>query len=133
MQQFSAEQIIDFLKPYKVTVAASCASFISVGTGYPFDSIKTRMQANNYKNITTCANDVLKLEGFFGFYRGIGPLLISVIFLRSAAFNIFNKYKTMISDFNMNINMPEGFISNILSSNIGQSVLAGGLTGSLQV
>ncbi|KAK2461421.1 hypothetical protein APHAL10511_005884 [Amanita phalloides] len=53
---------------------------------YPIDLVKTRMQNQRstlvgqllYKNSIDCAKKILRNEGFFGFYRGLGPQLVGV-------------------------------------------------------
>ncbi|KAG2022896.1 carnitine/acyl carnitine carrier [Coprinopsis cinerea AmutBmut pab1-1] len=53
---------------------------------YPIDMVKTRMQNQRstvvgqmlYKNSIDCAKKILRNEGFFGFYRGLGPQLVGV-------------------------------------------------------
>jgi Mitochondrial carrier protein len=119
----------EFVRQHRITLAASCASFCSVATGYPFDSIKTRMQANNYPSIGTCLRETYKVEGLMGFYRGIGPLLFSVTILRSAAFNIYTGTKSLISEASVNGSIPNGILLPFQSTT-GQSILAGSLTGS---
>ena len=55
------------------------------------------MQAFKYPSIGGCIQTTFQQEGLKGFYRGCGPVLGSVIFLRSAAFNIYTKIKSRLS------------------------------------
>jgi len=38
--------------------------------GYPFDLVKTRMQAGKYSNALDCLKTTIRTEGVFGIYRG---------------------------------------------------------------
>lgn len=61
------------LQPYKQTACAYVSSLIALGTGYPLDSIKTRLQTYKYKSVWQCIVDTKKNEGVAGFYRGEYP------------------------------------------------------------
>ncbi|OMJ16139.1 putative mitochondrial carrier [Smittium culicis] len=54
-------------------MSATSAAVSGVVTGYPFDSIKTRMQAYHYSSIIRCTKITLREEGFFGLYRAPAP------------------------------------------------------------
>lgn len=58
--------------------------------GHPFDTVKTRLQANIYSNTLSCIKYTYKYEGISGFYRGISVPLLSHIIKRSYQFPMFN-------------------------------------------
>lgn len=65
--------------------AGFCAGVAEVIVGYPFDTLKTRLQTSGQLDKSTCsdlfsawkcAKTTFKLEGLAGFYRGFLPLLL---------------------------------------------------------
>ncbi|OMJ21254.1 putative mitochondrial carrier [Smittium culicis] len=60
-------------------MSATSAAVSGVVTGYPFDSIKTRMQAYHYSSIIRCTKITLREEGFFGLYRDPAPKNLNYI------------------------------------------------------
>ncbi|KAI8892388.1 mitochondrial carrier domain-containing protein [Globomyces pollinis-pini] len=81
------------------------------------------MQAYKYASSKACIDHTLKTEGFFGFYRGVGPVLLTVSVLRSISLSIY-------------ITGKKSFVNSIDTDNISpfQKILiassfAGGLTG----
>ncbi|KAI9481157.1 MAG: hypothetical protein EXX96DRAFT_447319, partial [Benjaminiella poitrasii] len=54
----------------RTIIAASAAAIVGVVSGYPFDSIKTRLQTQNYDSISSCIKRTYKDEGIRGFFRG---------------------------------------------------------------
>ncbi|KAI8907353.1 mitochondrial carrier domain-containing protein [Gorgonomyces haynaldii] len=103
-----------WIKEKKITISASLSALAGVSAGYPFDSIKTRMQAHNYNTLLDCFRDVIKKEGPIGFYRGVLPVLTTAITLRSVSFNIYTTAKEKLK---------YGLIPNAL--------VAGGITGTI--
>ncbi|OLY80167.1 Calcium-binding mitochondrial carrier protein Aralar1, partial [Smittium mucronatum] len=79
----SARNIL--LQFYNFAVGA-VAGGIGATAVYPIDLVKTRLQNQRtsvvgqalYKNGWDCFQKVIKNEGFFGLYRGLGPQLIGV-------------------------------------------------------
>lgn len=82
------------LKPYKSTILAYGTSFISTTIGFPFDTVKTRMQT--YKSFTSyfdCIAKTYRAEGVRGFYRGILAPMVLTSFVRSLSVSIFTTSK----------------------------------------
>lgn len=82
------------LLPYRSTILAYGTSFLSTTIGFPFDTVKTRLQT--YKNFTSnmdCIVKTFKAEGIRGFYRGIMAPLVSTSFVRSISVSIFTTTK----------------------------------------
>ncbi|KAJ3157483.1 hypothetical protein HDU86_003375 [Geranomyces michiganensis] len=86
----------NFAQTHAVTIAATSAAVTSVICGYPFDSIKTRMQAYRYESSMHCIRSTFYAEGLAGFYRGVLPIAASISVLRSISFSLYNGGKTEI-------------------------------------
>jgi hypothetical protein len=83
----------DFLIQNAVPLSATLASSTSVLAGYPFDSLKTRMQVFEYASTLDCIQKTYKSEGLGGFYRGVLPVLASVSVFRSISFSLYHSAK----------------------------------------
>ncbi|ORX55338.1 mitochondrial carrier [Piromyces finnis] len=81
---------------HQTSISAAAASVIGTVVGYPFDSIKTRMQTYNYGKMRNCIKLTYKSEGLRGFYRGVGPPLITISIVKSISYSIYNRSKNMI-------------------------------------
>jgi solute carrier family 25 (mitochondrial carnitine/acylcarnitine transporter), member 20/29 len=110
-----------FIKQNGVTIAATSSAVSSILLGYPFDSIKTRMQALNYSSTTACIRTTLRTEGFAGFYRGVLPLLVTSTGLRALSWNVYTRIRDEIKRF-----YTPGYTQTVSSS-----LLAGCSTGIL--
>ncbi|KAI9008891.1 mitochondrial carrier domain-containing protein, partial [Phycomyces nitens] len=77
----------------RTIIAASSAAVVGVLAGYPFDSVKTRMQTQPYDSISACVRQTYKEEGVRGFFRGIVPPLITVSIIKSVSFSVYEKTK----------------------------------------
>jgi len=60
----------------------------------PFDTIKSRMQADNhenprYKNMLHCGKEVLRKDGIVGLYRGFWSCLARAVPVNVAVFVIY--------------------------------------------
>ncbi|SGZ58454.1 CIC11C00000005327 [Sungouiella intermedia] len=87
------------LLPYRSTVLAYGTSLVATTIGFPFDTVKTRIQT--YKKFTSyldCIVKTYKAEGIRGFYRGITAPLISTAFVRSLSVSIFTGVKPYCYD-----------------------------------
>ncbi|KAI8099849.1 mitochondrial carrier domain-containing protein [Halteromyces radiatus] len=82
------------LQANRTVVAASCAATSSVLSGFPFDSVKTRMQTHSYDSIMACVKTTYKEEGARGFFRGILPPLVTVSMIKSVSFTVYESSKT---------------------------------------
>ncbi|KAJ2989533.1 hypothetical protein HDV02_004959 [Globomyces sp. JEL0801] len=118
-----AEIPINFIHKNSITVAATSSAFFSVLAGYPFDSIKTRMQAFKYPNTISCIKSTYYYEGIAGFYRGVVPLLATSTTLRAMSWNLYTSSKSVLVH-------PEFNNSNgVLGRVMFPCFLAGGFTG----
>jgi len=81
---------------HDASISAAVASIIGTVVGYPFDSIKTRMQTYNYGKMRNCIKLTYESEGLRGFYRGVGPPLITISIVKSISFSVYNRSKNVI-------------------------------------
>jgi hypothetical protein len=86
----------DVIEGHQTSISAAAASIVGTVVGYPFDSIKTRMQTYNYGKMRNCIKLTYESEGLRGFYRGVGPPLITISIVKSISFSIYNRSKNMI-------------------------------------
>lgn len=80
------------------TIAGMTQATLVTITGYPFDLVKTRMQAVSYNNAWECLKDVVKKDGLKGLYRGSAMPWVSHMIKRPAQFPVSEylkkRYKT---------------------------------------
>ncbi|KAI9323596.1 mitochondrial carrier domain-containing protein [Dichotomocladium elegans] len=77
----------------RTVIAASSAAVVGVVVGYPFDSIKTRMQTVPYDSLASCVRQTFKDEGIRGFFRGVLPPLVTVSIIKSISFSVYEETK----------------------------------------
>ncbi|KAF1955461.1 mitochondrial carrier [Byssothecium circinans] len=93
-----SEQAKRWTKRYRTEVAASSSSLLSTFAAYPLDSVKTRLQAYNFKSFPDCVRHTYKTEGFNGFWRGVWSPLASITLVRTVSFSIYQKSKYTLDD-----------------------------------
>lgn len=87
------------LQPYRPTVIAYGASFLSTTIGFPLDTVKTRMQTHRlFSSYWDCVAKTYRIEGTRGFFRGIWAPLISTSFSKSFLVSIFTAAKPYCYD-----------------------------------
>jgi len=80
-----------FERTAKNSVAGMAAAFTVVGVGHPFDTLKVRLQTQNfhrpiYSGLADCFFKTLKWEGIGGLYKGVGSPLVGQMIFRSTLF-----------------------------------------------
>ncbi|KAI8060348.1 mitochondrial carrier domain-containing protein [Gongronella butleri] len=83
----------DSLWANRTVLAASSAAVVGVFAGYPFDSVKTRLQSQHYDTIMACVRLTYKEEGIRGFFRGILPPLVTISIIKSISFSVYEETK----------------------------------------
>jgi solute carrier family 25 carnitine/acylcarnitine transporter 20/29 len=66
---------------------------VSPSVGHPFDTVKTKMQAElAYQNlgVMDTVKRIYRLDGFFGFYRGFVPPLVGSVAYRGVQFSAYS-------------------------------------------
>ncbi|KAI8973514.1 mitochondrial carrier domain-containing protein [Mycotypha africana] len=112
------------LQKNRTILAASGAAWTSVLAGFPFDSIKTRMQTHYYSSIMSCVRKTYAEEGTRGFFRGMIPPLVTVSIIKSVSFSVYEETKKNL------LSAPKSnFRYDTLGSVMTVSSLSGGVSG----
>ncbi|GMM38686.1 hypothetical protein DASC09_060250 [Saccharomycopsis crataegensis] len=128
------------LTPWKTSILSCGASLGSTIVGFPFDSIKTRMQTHKYSGSIDCLRQAIRHEGVAGLFRGITAPLLSIACSKSLAVSIYTYSKPQVaalqeqivsSSSNKNHKNNEGTPShrNLILANIPTTYIAGSFTG----
>lgn len=131
----------DSLQIWRPTIASYLSSIGSTLVGFPLDSIKTRMQIHYYKSPLDCFKQTLKLEGFFGLYRGLSAPILSIAFSKSLGVSLYSNFKPKVCEVQekiINVISPN-FYNNfdsfsalkIILLNFPTSFISGSITGTL--
>ncbi|WVN86145.1 uncharacterized protein L203_101306 [Cryptococcus depauperatus CBS 7841] len=93
-----AVEMDEWLRQHKVVVSATSASLISTFTGFPLDSLKSRLQSSREKvSIHRLAADVIREEGIGGLWRGFPLPLITISIVRTVSFTIYTSTKRILN------------------------------------
>ena len=76
-------------------ICGSFAGLVYCVTGHPLDSVKVRMQTGTL-TLQACIRSTYYKEGCRGFYKGIGPPLITVPVVNSIVFASYELCKRML-------------------------------------
>lgn len=87
--------------------------------GFPFDTVKARMQTGLYTNSLSCIRSTWRLEGLTGFYRGCGVPLLSHMLKRPLQFPFFNHLINIFSDYPVTGPYMAGVVSAASTTLIG--------------
>ncbi|WVQ72681.1 hypothetical protein IAR50_002241 [Cryptococcus sp. DSM 104548] len=88
----------EWLHLHKVVVSATSASLISTFTGFPLDSLKSRLQSSREKvSIPRLAAGVIKEEGIGGLWRGFPLPLVTISIVRTISFTIYSSTKRILN------------------------------------
>lgn len=66
----------------------------TIMVGYPFDTVKTRLQTGMYSSLRQCIADSTAKAGIASFYRGASVPLTSLLVKRPIEFYIFEELQT---------------------------------------
>ncbi|BGP13890.1 hypothetical protein JCM10213_002529 [Rhodosporidiobolus nylandii] len=91
--EFTASPTAELLYEHRNTVAALTASFVSTVSGFPLDSVKSRLQVKRYSSVLDCARRTYAEEGIRGFFRGVTIPLVTITLVRTASFSIYTNTK----------------------------------------
>ena len=106
----------------KDIVCGSFAGAVCCITGHPLDSMKVRMQnAKPRVGFREICKRTLKQEGIKGFYKGIGPPMITVPLINSVVFASYEFCKRMLGvksedDFTVTQSMVSGMFAGFVNS-----------------
>ncbi|KAL6047188.1 carrier protein ymc1 [Balamuthia mandrillaris] len=94
------EHHFSFLAPYKHFVGGSAGGMVGLVVGYPFETIRVRLQTQNgkssYANATDCALKTLRSEGPLGFYKGMLSPLLGITLVKTVSFGAFGSLKRLL-------------------------------------
>jgi len=79
----------DLIKSLKDFTAGTVAGVSGVIVGHPFDTIKVRLQANGKGRGSTSFVSLVKKEGFFALYKGMGPPIMTDAVVNSVLFGVY--------------------------------------------
>lgn len=88
MAEENLTQAEDFL-------AGSVAGFAGTVVGYPFDTVKVRLQSNHATSISDCFKQISK-DGFLSIYRGMSIQLFTVPLLNAIVFGSYEQGKRVM-------------------------------------
>ncbi|ORY36386.1 mitochondrial carrier [Rhizoclosmatium globosum] len=98
-RQIDSDSVRTFTRNNAIVMASTSSAVVSVIAGYPFDLIKTRMQAFRYPSTMACMKEIYSMDGgFVGFFRGVGPILLTVSVFRSISFSVYTTVKPLLMD-----------------------------------
>jgi len=83
-------------------IAGAFAGAVSCIANNPVDVVKTKLQgleADKYKGVVDCFQQVMRNEGFGGFYSGVGPRMVKVCLDVALTFSIFNGIKRALTEY----------------------------------
>ncbi|KAG0742392.1 hypothetical protein G6F57_010487 [Rhizopus arrhizus] len=101
----------------RTVIAASAAAVVGVISGYPFDSVKTRLQTQPYDSILACVKQTYKEEG-------VVPPLITVSIIKSISFTVYERSKAFAKQ-----TQPSIFDRHNVLSTMAVSTTAGSISG----
>lgn len=85
-----------FLSPYRSAIIAYFTLAVSTTIGYPFDTVKTRMQTyQNFTSVFDCVKKSYHSGGLLSFYQGLWAPMVSTAFVRSVNVSVFTNIKPM--------------------------------------
>ncbi|KAJ1665729.1 hypothetical protein EV178_002984 [Coemansia sp. RSA 1646] len=116
----------------RTLASAITAAITGMLVGYPFDSLKTRMQTNHYPSLIVCARRSIAEEGFSGLYRGLLPPLLTASIAKSLSFSLFEKTKLWLrqNDPYMDKHSPLG-MPDFQRKTAGSIAFTAGLSGAV--
>ena len=102
-------------RTYILPSLANVASNIALG--YPFDTVKIRLQSGKYKDYKSCLKDIYTNAGLKGFYRGSTMPMVLYGILRPLEFQAYETCKKKIPGWKGPFagGIITGFISSLIS------------------
>ncbi|ODQ63911.1 ornithine transporter of the mitochondrial inner membrane, partial [Nadsonia fulvescens var. elongata DSM 6958] len=86
-------------EPYKSSFAAWVAGLAGTTVGFPFDSVKSRLQTYKFSSSWDCIIETKNKEGLRGFFRGVTVPLISSSIVRSLSVTVYTNTRPIFRDF----------------------------------
>lgn len=126
------------LQPWKPTIMSYTASLVTIFSGYPLDTLKTRMQTHKFNSTFDCFKQTLKHEGVTGLFRGITSPLISASLSKSLGVSLYTYLKPRVAEFQGMFYSPisqNKYIQNedvlLVMNNFPVAVVSGTMAGAM--
>ncbi len=112
---------------------AGCVSGVTcVAVGYPFDTLKVRLQANStYTGVFDCFSHIVKKEGLLSLFKGMSSPAASISFINAAVFlaygqtkRLLNNQHSSISSQNFHLGVPKE-VADAMVAGLFFAVVAG--------
>ena len=125
--------------PSKLTrfIAGATAGSTACICCYPLDLVRTRLTTElpgreHYKGITDAFEKILKTEGFFGFYSGIGPTLAVAVPNFAISYTVYGSLKEYVLDDDLFYNLRKiDDVSGETSLGMRATLLCGAASGTI--
>ncbi|KAJ2791023.1 hypothetical protein GGI18_001417, partial [Coemansia linderi] len=116
----------------RTLASAITAAVTGMLVGYPFDSLKTRMQTYHYPSLLACARKSIAEEGVRGLYRGLLPPLLTASAAKSLSFSVFEETKHWLRRHDPYA-LQQGPLGlpNFQRKTVGSVALSAGVSGSI--
>ncbi|KAI7905152.1 mitochondrial carrier domain-containing protein [Cokeromyces recurvatus] len=100
-------QNLSELPSYQHLILGGISGAMGPLSNAPIDTIKTRIQKSSapgtgFKRVKTVTMEIMKMEGFFAFYKGLTPRLLRVAPGQAITFMVYEKMKILIDRFTEN-------------------------------
>ncbi|ORX38252.1 mitochondrial carrier domain-containing protein [Kockovaella imperatae] len=93
-----AKGMDEWLQQHKVVASATTASLVSTFTGFPLDSLKSRLQSSRENfPLHRLASEVIREEGVGGLWRGFPLPLLTISIVRTVSFTIYTSTKRILN------------------------------------
>lgn len=119
-----------FLSPYRSAIIAYGTLAVSTTIGYPFDTVKTRMQTyQRFTGVLDCVVKSYRADGVLGFYRGVWAPMISTAFVRSLNVSVFTNIKPICHSLIIGLEANASVAAHPFIANIPVCFVAGAAAG----
>ncbi|KAJ2782299.1 hypothetical protein GGI15_002956 [Coemansia interrupta] len=118
----------------RTLASAITAAVTGMLAGYPFDSLKTRMQTHYYPSLLACARRSIADEGIRGLYRGLLPPLVTASAAKSMSFSVFEQTKQWLLRHDPYKHKRNPLrLPDFQRKTVGSVALTAGISGSISV
>lgn len=119
-----------FLSPYRSAIIAYGTLAVSTTIGFPFDTVKTRMQTyKRFTGVLDCVVKSYRADGIVGFYRGVWAPMISTAFVRSLNVSVFTNVKPICHNWIIGLGTSASVAAHPFIANIPVCFVAGAAAG----
>lgn len=119
-----------FLSPYRSAIIAYGTLAVSTTIGFPFDTVKTRMQTyQRFTGVFDCVIKSYKADGILSFYRGVWAPMISTAFVRSLNVSVFTNIKPICHNLIIGLGANASVAAHPFIANIPVCFVAGAAAG----